>query len=677
MNMFARGKTATRAMGARYRWVYTYTTQCLHAWLLMLYGDDYDGACIYTSMLVSYKSRLQAGSRAPASSEKMHFYCLTLLTAIVHIATSAQYRCQNSYDPAIYVGNTLVPPTCEFQQLNCPERTGSDWKAGVPQGQSSAYPLIDVNFVQCHEGFLCCGYVPIDSTTGQVLGQSGVTVGSGVDLGSKTSNMLISIGVSSTIVSKLDPYYGLKKNDAACAAIEIPLTLTCNEAQSLTDKVKDDIVTQAQQRYDQEKASDSALFDDLPRGVRTAIVDIWFQFGTPGAYPTFWGYVRSNDWDNAIKELRDFYGSNANPSIGDRRRRNDEADILEAALARCDRSADIVFLLDESGSIGPSDFQSSLNFIRTIIGAFPDETLSEDRGTRFGLSLFDSTYRSIFYLSTYTSKTGYDAVLNTVIQSRGGTMLGEALSLITQDQFVVERGLRPESYGFPKILIVITDGRSHDSVAGPAAGVRGNNTVIYAIGIGGYEREQLEAVASTFNHVKNLSDFSDLSDFSATLTASTCYEPQPVSVGITIVSTIESESFQYYTYNVEVDNNLRVTVMDTRGSTLIYASRETPHPYEYNNDFGFTLASQTSKTIVISPTIRNNKRQASTSNTTIPIYVSIAGASDGETAYTLVGSTCDPALCSEGTNEPDSGTVVPILSLVTMILVSVIAVAIV
>ena len=629
------------------------------------------------------------------NSEKMHFYWLLFATiAIVHTPTSAQYLCQKKYDPAIYVGNTRIPPNCQPEQLDCPERTGSDWKAGIPQGQSSTLPLIDVNFVQCHEEFLCCGYVPINSSTGQVLGQSGVTVGSGVDLGTKTSDMLISIGVPRTIAHKLDPYYGLKANEAACAAIERPLTLSCSEAESLTEKVQNDgvMITQVQQRYDQEKAPNSTLFDDLPRGVRTAIVDIWFQFGPPEAYSTFWGYVKSNDWGNAIAELRDFYGPEANPSNGDRRRRNDDADILEAALARCNRSADIVFLLDESGSIDSSDFQSSLNFTGAIIGAFPDEILSRNRGTRFGLSLFAGSYRSIFYLTHYTSKIGYDAALNTVIQNNGSTKLGKALSLINQDQFVEER-VRPKSYGFPKILIVLTDGKSMDNVTGPAARVRGNNTVIYAIGIGGYEREQLEAVASTSNHVKILSDFSDLSDLSATLIASTCYEPQPVSIGITIVSTVKEQSLQYYTFDVEVDSNLRVTVVDMRGSTFIYASRETPHPYEFNNDLGFTSAFQTNKTIVVSPTIHSTERQNSISSTIrYPIYVSIAGASDGETTYALVSSTCDPTLCSEGTNEFDdetneiddelddnSGTGVPIIiiSLGAMMLVSVTAAAIV
>ena len=339
-----------------------------------------------------------------------------LLRAVITAAflgtlARAQYQCVNAYNPSNYVGNTRVPPNCTLETLECPR----SWKAGIPQGQSLALPLIDVNFVQCHEGFLCCGYVPINNTNGQVLGTSGVTVGSGVDLGSKTSSSLRSIGVPQTIVDQLSQYFGLKRDDAACAVIELPLRMSCNDAQALTEAVKNDNVLKVQQRYDQDRRRvgepPTEPFHSLPRGIRTAVADVWFQFGS-SATPrfTFWNYVTSNDWENAVKELRNFY-QNVIPPRGDIIRRNNEADIIEAALARCNRSADIVFLVDESGSIDDSDFTRSLNFVESITDAFPEETLRDENGTRFGLSLFSSLYRDRFYLSTYTSKSQYISAL--------------------------------------------------------------------------------------------------------------------------------------------------------------------------------------------------------------------------------------------------------------------------
>jgi len=524
----------------------------------------------------------------------------------------------------------------------------------VPQGQSASLPLIDVHFVQCHEGFTCCGYVPIDSQTGQVLGQSGVTVGSGVDLGSKTNATLRAIGVSQNIVDQLEQYFGLRTDRAACAAIELPLIMTCSDAQVLTEAVKNDVVRQVQQRYDQERISaNTDSFNALPRGIRTAIADVWFQFGIlPNSAPRFWGYVIRNDWNNAIRELRNFYSQNANPPSGDIRRRNNEADIIEAALARCNRSIDAVFLIDESGSIRSSSFVSSLSFIRSVIDAFPNENLRGENGTRFGLALFDSGYRDSFYLSSYSSKSQYFAALSSVSQRAGGTRLGNALNQILPRQFTETLGLRPGNYGLPRILIVLTDGRSSDAVAAPAARLRDQNIVIYAIGVGGYDLTQLNAVASSEDmHVYFLSSFSSLSDFAATLTASTCYEPQPIPLESRIDGRVEKDAFQYYEYNILANVNLRVEVNDSLGSTLVYASRDNPHPYEHDNDFGFSFAFQTNKVIVISPIVRSEskKRQVSV-NGTQPIYISVTGVSSN-TAFTLLGSTCDPTECMEGTNE--------------------------
>ncbi len=268
----------------------------------------------------------------------MRYYRLLFIIVSTILATAAcdPYQCANSYYPTDYIGNARVPTDCALKELNCPH----SWKSGIWQGSSTAKPLIDIQFVECHEGFLCCGYVPINSNTGDVLGHSGVTIGAGVDLGSKSASSLTAIGVSSGIVGQLVPYFGLTGNNAACAAIELPLRMTCTDAQELTESVKKTIVAEVQQRYDRDRTSNAKLFSSLPRGIRTAITDVWFQFGPPStkpSYPMFWSHVTANDWENAVKELRNFYGPGANPPPGDLIRRNDEADIIEAAI-------DVLFL---------------------------------------------------------------------------------------------------------------------------------------------------------------------------------------------------------------------------------------------------------------------------------------------------------------------------------------------
>ena len=402
--------------------------------------------------------------------------------------------------------------------------------------------------------------------------------------------------------------------------------------------------------FKQQRDSDTLPFNSLARGVRTAISSVLFQYGSESRVPMFWGYVKSNGWEGAIEELRDF--NDDYPT-----RRNYEADILEAAVAQCNRSIDAVFLLDESGSISDANFQRSLNFITGIINTFPSDRIGEN-GTRFGLSLFSSSYRSVFYLSTYDTKLQYLSAVNSIRRSSGGTQLGSALTQINFDQFSQSRGLRSENQGIPRILIVLTDGRSSDSVSFPAKRIRNNNIVIYAIGVGNYDRQQLSDMATSVTHIYTLSSFTNLVDFAGTLTAASCHESRPVNLGTMITSKVEKRSFQYYSFTVDEELNLQVEVNDTSGKTLVYASRDNPHPYKFDNTFGFFSSSNSNKMIVISPVdnsgMERNKRQTTSQSGTV--YISVTADTESAT-FVLEGTTCDPTVCSEGTNKAGSYTI--------------------
>ncbi|CAB4009313.1 collagen alpha-6(VI) chain-like [Paramuricea clavata] len=576
---------------------------------------------------------------------------LILLALVLGMIYAEPYNCRGVYNPSDYIGKLRVPTDCKVEQLDCP----ASWKSGIPKGSETSAPMIYQTFLNCHEGFTLCGYVPIDPKSGDVLGQSGVTIGAGVDFGSKSRAYFTSLSISPALVDKVEPYFGLKRNLAACAAIERPLSLTLAEANTLTDTVKGDFVNKVSKRYDSDKDENALAFASVPRGIRTAIVSVWYQFGYPSAYPKFWGFVKKNDWDNAIKELRNFYKNPNEQARGDLIRRNNEADIIEATLLECNRSVDVVFLIDESGSVGSTNFQKSLNFVENMIKAFPDGKLSGKDGTRFGLSTFSSGYRSHFYLSSYTDQSAYLSAVNRVSYSGGGTRLGRALQHILTYQFTEERGLRPEVDGVPRVLIVLTDGQSHDVVSIPAKNVRDENIVVYAIGIGGYNRTQLKEIATSESHVYTLSTFTQLAKFISTLTASTCYEPRSASLNETIITNVAKDTYQYFSYKVKESSNLEINVVDLSGSTLVYVSRTNPHPYKYDYDIVYDLSTQTDKIIVITPIIHvaNTKpkvKRSADDELTRQIYVSVT--SDTESAsFKIEGNECNPLNCTEGTNE--------------------------
>ncbi len=96
--------------------------------------------------------------------------------------------------------------------------TGAGAAAKQPNATSSsagsvtsdgADNTINGGFIREREGFTTDGIVPKEN--GKVLGQSGVTVGNGVDLGSKTVQQLKELGVAQDIIDKLTPYLGKKR----------------------------------------------------------------------------------------------------------------------------------------------------------------------------------------------------------------------------------------------------------------------------------------------------------------------------------------------------------------------------------------------------------------------------------------------------------------------------------
>ena len=265
-----------------------------------------------------------------------------------------------------------------------------------------------------------------------------------------------------------------------------------------------------------------------------------------------------------------------------------------------------------------------------MIKAFPDDKLSGKDGTGFGLSTFSSSYTSPFYLSTYTKQSDYLSAVNRVSYSGGGTQLGRALQHILTDQFTEERGLRPEVDGVPRVLIVLTDGKSYDNVSIPAKNVRDENIVVYAIGIGSYNLRQLQEIASSDSHVYTLSTFSQLEIFISTLTSSTttCYEPRPTSLNETIITDVAKDTYLYFSYKVPKSSNLEIIVVDLNGSTAIFGSRTNPHPYKYDKDISFDRSSQKDKLMVISPRTEDTGLIGPSAGESTQIFVSVTSDTD-------------------------------------------------
>ena len=184
---------------------------------------------------------------------------------------------------------------------------------------------VDWEFIGALEGNRINGYIP-KNKQGKILDKSGVTIGTGVDLGSKNAAYFSKLNKS--IRDKLSPYFGLKGTKAANKLKAQPLSLTKEEIIKINKITKESEFNQIKKRW--KSATKSANlpenFDDLPKWLATPVASVLFQYGNPAKKtPNFWRAVTSGDVPAMERELRSF---------GDKypTRRNAEADYLTGTL---------------------------------------------------------------------------------------------------------------------------------------------------------------------------------------------------------------------------------------------------------------------------------------------------------------------------------------------------------
>lgn len=146
------------------------------------------------------------------------------------------------------------------------------------------------------------GYVPCDKN-GVPLGVSGVTVGTGVDLGQQTAAGLMDMGVPDALVRRLIPYIGLKRGAAQDAIKRQALILTSAEVASLDAAVIARYVRDIAARYDRD--APQHRFAELPREAQAVVTSLLYQRGlnSPTKFPQTWAALLRGDWPDAAARL--------------------------------------------------------------------------------------------------------------------------------------------------------------------------------------------------------------------------------------------------------------------------------------------------------------------------------------------------------------------------------------
>ncbi|XP_056326489.1 collagen alpha-6(VI) chain isoform X1 [Danio aesculapii] len=162
-------------------------------------------------------------------------------------------------------------------------------------------------------------------------------------------------------------------------------------------------------------------------------------------------------------------------------------DVIETSRGCVDTArADIVLLVDSSGSIGDNDFEEVKKFLHAFVDGF---NLRPDL-VRLGLAQFSDRPYQEFLLGDYVDKKDLHQKLNNLIYRKGGTKTGQALTFIHENYFSLAR---PNVLG---IAIVITDGESSDDVEEPAQRLRNTGVSLFVIRVGKGNMEKLRAIAN-------------------------------------------------------------------------------------------------------------------------------------------------------------------------------------
>jgi GH24 family phage-related lysozyme (muramidase) len=235
---------------------------------------------------------------------------------------------QNNLDRINYFNNKSK----EWEQEDNQELASADTNlnTSIQEPESSSHNIesdtdkVDWKFISEREGeAIKKGYV-VEDNEGIPYPKSGVTIGTGVDLGSKTRKFFENIGVPDHIIEVLEPYFGLKGDEAKAFLEKKPFELSPVDIKILDKAVQKFEFNRIKTAY--EKDSNKS-WNSLSANQQTVVTSVGFQHGDLKTKArNFWNQVLNDKWDDAIANLRD-WDETGKPSKF-QKRRDLEAELL-------------------------------------------------------------------------------------------------------------------------------------------------------------------------------------------------------------------------------------------------------------------------------------------------------------------------------------------------------------
>ena len=148
--------------------------------------------------------------------------------------------------------------------------------------------------------------------------------------------------------------------------------------------------------------------------------------------------------------------------------------------------ADLVFLIDDSGSIRdsnvpgePDNWNVTLKFIRDFVGSLQ----VGDNNNRIAAVTYSNKAYVQFYLNQYDNKRDIQAAIDRIPYTGGNTNTTGGFRVVRTDVLRTDRGDRPS---VKNVVVLVTDGkttREVESLYDEACRLKGPGALIFGIGV--------------------------------------------------------------------------------------------------------------------------------------------------------------------------------------------------
>ena len=271
------------------------------------------------------------------------------------------------------------------------------------------------------------GYVPDADNS-----QSGVTIGTGFDLGSKSKEFLENLQLDSSIVDTLTPYLGMRGAQAVESAPNLQLDQSQVDQLDLASKkwYSNNIIEQ----YN--NANPKTKFEDLSAAQQTVVASVGFQYGDFKRVPNFFKQITTGDWEAAEANLRNF-GDNYG------KRRNKEADILEDERKKKIDPAELFkkSLESERDLSQPVDIKEEL---KSLKDKFKPRDWEDQYPIDDGKLFMDRLYEGNAFRKFITQEPTTGEEVRAAI--REGTLLGNMWQMMSMQTFAGDENFMASDY---------------------------------------------------------------------------------------------------------------------------------------------------------------------------------------------------------------------------------------